>query len=108
MAANRSLDLSIDDKKTVHLWCEKISRLREARENRAQKCQHEASPELASPNIGQQSEAEVHIHTKDACPDSIVYLWKCELLNNLQNYWNPLSKEIYGDQEIKFEEPSLK
>lgn len=108
LATNRSLDLSIDDKAAIHLWCEKISRLLEARQARAQKSLYEASPEVASPHLGQQSEAEVQIHTKDACPGSLVYLWKCELLNNLQNYWNPLSKEIYVDQEIKFDEPGLK
>ena len=108
LATNRSLDLSIDDKATIHLWCEKISRLLEARQARAQKSLYEASPEVASPHLGQHSEAEVQIHTKDACPGSLVYLWKCELLTNLQHYWNPLSKEIYVDQEIKFDEPGLK
>jgi len=108
LAANRSLDLSIDDKKTIHLWCEKISRLLEAQKNREYKNQHGSSPEPASPCIALHAETEVQIHVKDACAGSIVYLWKCEVLNNLQNYWSPLSKEIYAGQEIKFEEVGLK
>jgi len=55
-----------------------------------------------------QSEFELQIYQRDQCPECIEYIWKTEILNHLQKYWNPLKREINDDQEIHLDNPQLK
>jgi hypothetical protein len=48
------------------------------------------------------------IYHRDQCPEAIEYLWKVEILNNWQKYWDPMNRSLHLDQEIHFNDEFLK
>ena len=97
---DRTLDLMIQDRRTIQMWCDKIRQLIDSEKNKFKK-QIEHSPE--SPNIANQSEFEYQIYERDQCPECIEFIWKTEVLNHFQKYWNHLTREIDTDQAIHFD-----
>jgi hypothetical protein len=96
---DRSLDLMIQDKKIVQLWCEKIRLLIELNKKPLLRTTTENSPDSPS---RQNPEGDNELHDRDHSPECILLIWRYEILNNLPKYWNTLSRELNYDEEIYF------
>lgn len=106
---DRSLDLKYDDSKIIQIWCDSIKQLIEASRQKEQGIQREFQNQHESPNNkALLTDMGLMYHTKDQIPECLEYIWKTEILNNLQHYYNPQSRQLNNDKEIFFDDPKIK
>ena len=90
---NRTLDLMHQqDLQIAKLWEKKIRELIE------KDSEHKIIRSPESPQLRQ----ECDFYTRDQLAPCFEYIWKIEILNNWQKYWNTLDKTINMNQDIVF------
>jgi hypothetical protein len=57
---------------------------------------------MSSPCVIRKADADnnyitMTIYHRDQCPEAIEYLWKVEILNNWQKYWDPMNRSLHLD-----------
>lgn len=82
------------DATIAKLWESKLRRLIE-KDSRSKIKRMPDSPAIVF-------EEEFEFHQRDQLAPPIEYLWKTEILNNWQKYWNTMERNINYTEEVSF------